>query len=259
MSKVLVVTGMHRSGTSLVANYLHRAGIDMGDELLPPDVGNPLGYYEDVVIHDLHRELLWKAGISDAFTVNDADLPVAVGEEFRSRAEAFAASRAGKTQWGWKEPRTALFLDMWAEVLPEARYLFLFRRPLAVLDSLLRRAANESVTSRPELALVMWRVYNSEMLRFSAAHPEATLWWETEDFVDDPDALTDVLRERFGFELAPVGLEQVYEGEAYHTNVRMRAKILASRNRAESKACAQLYERLRSIARGASTGAEARR
>jgi hypothetical protein len=253
MGRVLVLTGMHRSGTSLVANYLERAGIDMGEELLPPDVGNPLGYYEDVHIHDLHRELLWKAGVADAFTVTNGDVPVAVDEVFRERAREIAAARdgrarEGKDQWGWKEPRTALFLDLWADVLPDARFLFVFRQPLAVLDSLLRRAANESVTERPELALVMWRLYNGEMLRFTRARPDVCLWWETEVFVKAPDALVTALRDRFGFELTPVPVQDVFVDEAYHRKVRMRAKVLASRHKDELRACEALYDEIRTVA-----------
>lgn len=248
MSRVLVLTGMHRSGTSLVANYLRRAGVDMGEELLPADVGNPLGYYEDVHIHDLHRELLSKAGIADGFTVTDDDIPVAVDAVFRERAREIARGRASKGQWGWKEPRTALFLDLWRDVLDDVRFLFVFRRPLAVLDSLLRRAANASITDRPELALVMWRVYNAEMLRFSRAHPDVCLWWETEEFVKEPARMVAVLRERFGFEVDMVPVESVFVDEAYHRKVRMRAKMLASRHRDEIKSCDALYEQLRAIA-----------
>jgi hypothetical protein len=249
VSRVLVVTGMHRSGTSLVANYLGRCGLDMGDELLPADVGNPLGYYEDVHIHDLHRELLWKAGIADAFTVADADVPIQVDDVFRERAREIVSKRAGKAQWGWKEPRTALFLDLWRDVLgDDGRFVFVFRAPLAVLDSLLRRAANESVTDKPELALVMWRIYNTEMVRFSSDHPDACAWVDTAQFVQRPDALLTSVRERFGFDLSPVRVEDVFVDDAYHRKVRRRAKVLASRHKDELRACEALYGELRTLA-----------
>lgn len=248
MSRVLVVTGMHRSGTSLVASYLQRCGLDMGEDLLPADVGNPLGYYEDVHIHDLHRELLWKAGIADGFTVTDANVPVPVDDVFRERAREIVRRREGKSQWGWKEPRTALFLDLWAEVLPDARFLFVFREPLAVLDSLLRRAANESITERPELALTMWRIYNEEMVRFTQAHADVCLWAETSRFVRDPAPVVSIVRDRFGFAITPIPVTEVFVDEAYHGKVRRRAKMLAGRHRDELKRCEALYEHLRSLA-----------
>jgi hypothetical protein len=45
---VLIVTGMHRSGTSLTAAFLQAIGVDLGDKLLQGNYGNPKGYFEDV-------------------------------------------------------------------------------------------------------------------------------------------------------------------------------------------------------------------
>ncbi|HXB12860.1 MAG TPA: hypothetical protein VNZ45_12810, partial [Bacteroidia bacterium] len=43
------------------------------------------------------------------------------------------------TQWGWKEPRTCLFLNIYKELIPKAKYLILVRDYKAVVESLLRR------------------------------------------------------------------------------------------------------------------------
>ena len=128
MSPVLAVTGMHRSGTSLVANYLDRAGVDMGAELIPADVGNPHGYYEDAVLHDLHRRLMRKGGVADAFTVTKDQLPLPFDDADVAEARTAVERRGAAAQWGWKEPRTALYLDLWSKVFPDATFLFVFRR-----------------------------------------------------------------------------------------------------------------------------------
>lgn len=49
MTKPIVVVGTGRCGTSTVARLLHEnLGVRMyKEEFLPPDYGNPLGYYED--------------------------------------------------------------------------------------------------------------------------------------------------------------------------------------------------------------------
>ena len=39
--RVLVITGMNRSGTSLVAHYLNQCGLDIGERLLMPNFGTP--------------------------------------------------------------------------------------------------------------------------------------------------------------------------------------------------------------------------
>jgi hypothetical protein len=247
-SKVLIVTGMHRSGTSLVANYLAKSGVHMGSELIPADVGNPHGYYEDAVIHDFHRRLMRKAGITDTFTVTKDQLPLPFDDADVDEARAIVAEREGHAQWGWKEPRTTLYLDLWSQVLPDATYLFLFRKPDAVLDSLMRRASNESVTARPATGLELWLHHNNEMLRFWTDSPKQTIWFEADEFVADPEPLLQKLRES-GFELSSIPLGEVKADNAFHQEVRMRAKTVTLRSRGAWKHCTHLYEKLRPIAR----------
>lgn len=63
-------------------------------------------------------------------------MPVTFEEEAR---ELLAVRVRSGVAWGWKEPRTTLFLDFWQERLPDARHLFVFQRPWEVVDSLFRR------------------------------------------------------------------------------------------------------------------------
>jgi len=46
-SDFLILTGMHRSGTSLMASILQSAGVNVGKNLLEPDKRNPHGFFED--------------------------------------------------------------------------------------------------------------------------------------------------------------------------------------------------------------------
>ena len=61
MSQALIITGMHRSGTSFVAELFKSAGLHIGERLFPGDVGNPRGYFEDEDILTLQRTMLAKA------------------------------------------------------------------------------------------------------------------------------------------------------------------------------------------------------
>ncbi|MDP4350266.1 hypothetical protein QSG17_25820, partial [Escherichia coli] len=75
--------------------------------------------------------------VSEGYTTQGG---IAVPEALRREAAALIAVRAGRgSGWGWKDPRTTLFLDFWSEFLPDARYLLVFRRPWEVVDSLFRR------------------------------------------------------------------------------------------------------------------------
>ena len=44
--KTFVVLGMHRSDTSRVSKGLSGENVHLGDDMLEPDVHNPLGYHE---------------------------------------------------------------------------------------------------------------------------------------------------------------------------------------------------------------------
>jgi hypothetical protein len=55
-----VVTGMHRSGTSMISHLLGAAGVPFGSEsgLYSTDEWNAKGYFERVDVMDLNSELI---------------------------------------------------------------------------------------------------------------------------------------------------------------------------------------------------------
>ena len=75
--KIVVVLGMHRSGTSAVTRGLQVIGIELGDRLMMPVKGdNDKGFWEDVDLNALNIEML-HAIDSDWFhltAIDDIDL-----------------------------------------------------------------------------------------------------------------------------------------------------------------------------------------
>jgi len=47
-TRPLVITGMHRSGTSLVASLFAGAGVNVGTRLIGASRGNDRGHWEDL-------------------------------------------------------------------------------------------------------------------------------------------------------------------------------------------------------------------
>src|SRR5438309_5043020 len=100
----LCITGMHRSGTSMVARLLNVCGLGLGpeDELLPAAFDNPRGFWENVHFVRLNDALLrawggpWDRPPPGAGTTPD---------ELRSRALGLVGRLAGPGPWGWKDPR----------------------------------------------------------------------------------------------------------------------------------------------------------
>jgi glycosyltransferase involved in cell wall biosynthesis len=197
---VLVIAGMHRSGTSLVASLCQGGGIHIGDRLLGANSGNEAGHFEDLDFHRWHERVLRANGLGPEGYI--AAGQVTVPDGLRREAEELVRERRGLGRpWGWKNPRTTLLLDFWLELLPEAVFLGMVRPPWEVVDSLFRRG-DEAFRANPPFALAVWRHYNQALLAFAEKHPERTLVRELARVVGRPDELFHSLRDRFG---VPVG------------------------------------------------------
>lgn len=140
---VICIVGMHRSGTSMVAQLLHRCGLDLGPEekWLKADAANPLGHFEHRGFLDIDRKLLkffgatWsKPPVLRKGWHLDPRL-----QSLHDEAKALAATFEGKSPWGWKEPRACLFLPFWRRVIPNMRFVICIRNPLDVARSLEKR------------------------------------------------------------------------------------------------------------------------
>lgn len=245
---VLVVAGMHRSGTSCVAGLLHSAGLFLGEHLLGADPTNPSGHFEDLEFLAFHRDVLRAHGLADDGFVAHVRLE-SIGERYRRRAAALVeARRALLRPWGWKDPRTVLFLSLWRELVPDARYLFVFRPPWDVVDSLFRRG--DPVFARnPALALTVWEDTNARIRDFARAHPERVLVRELAQVAADPAALCQAVRQELDVTLDPPRFD--VRADLLHAASADRAAFLA----AASPGSVALLEELRALAGSTGTAA----
>lgn len=207
----LVVTGMHRSATSLVTSVLRQAGLDVGQDQ-GAGHGNLRGHFEDRDFYRLHEDLLAAAG-HDCFTAEGDLLPPA-GSPLAQRARALVAARSALPLWGWKDPRTCLFLDLWQPLLPDAVYLFLYRHPLDVALSLWRRNTDDVLRRDPLLAIRSWQIHNERLLAFSERHRERCVLAQVPAVTRDLDGLVRLLAARFDLPLRSEGLSALFDEEA---------------------------------------------
>ena len=243
---VLVVTGMHRSGTSLVASLVQAAGVHVGDTLFSANESNPRGYFEDVDFYEFHEGLLLSRQKSYLY-------PGSIGDDFeptpeeRDRAGRLIAARGRHRLWGWKDPRTALFLEFWRALVPQARFLFVYRHPLDVLLSLLRRGEFREHPN-PTAGLAAWQAYNRKLVEFHERHPDACVVAHIAGVTDRFERLGDLLRDRLSIDVA---LTAETAGRIFHADELRQAplpeeavRILA---RIQPEVLA-LYDRLNAIA-----------
>lgn len=141
--KTMVVLGMHRSATSLVAKGLDTQ-IYMGSDLMPANSGNPEGYYESLRVVALNDRILRAAGgswhkppprenIQAQAKHFDAEIAKLVQSHYKlAEQEGYALS-------GFKDPRMVLTAWLWHKHLQQPHYLLAWRSKNDIADSLHRR------------------------------------------------------------------------------------------------------------------------
>lgn len=145
-TRLVVVTGAGRSGTSTVAGALKRLGLHIPQPEIEPDQTNPRGFYEPAWVVAFHKRLLSSvpARTNDA-RPRAAALVKEAGDAPEVRAELVAwlaehAEVAGPGgQLVVKDPRAFWFHDLWksaaAELGIELGFLTMVRHPAEVARS----------------------------------------------------------------------------------------------------------------------------
>ncbi|MDZ4835089.1 MAG: sulfotransferase [Candidatus Melainabacteria bacterium] len=197
---ILILAGMHRSGTSFVSSRLQDAGLDMGERLLPGADANIKGFFENMDFVELHESILASLEIDKRGWTLKRD--VTIPKEFESRCQEVINKNSKDTAWGWKDPRTTLFLESWHQLLPQAKVLFLYRSPWEVVDSLFRRG-DKAFQEDPSMAVKSWEHYNRVGLEFNKQHPESCLIMNVSDVIKNPSVLFEGLQSKLDLTLRP--------------------------------------------------------
>jgi len=196
-SQVFIITGMHRSGTSLTASLLQKLGVHIGKQLVGPEYGNVRGHFEDVDFVDFHKAVLRSQKVDDLGSNLPEKNDLRITKSFASKAKNLIKHNSNLELWGWKDPRTTLFLDFWQGLLPQANYIFVYRSPWEVVDSLYRRATDEILLEEPELAVKMWLSYNREILKFYEKYPDRCLLASVYHIGKNPEKFVNKINEKF--------------------------------------------------------------
>ena len=224
----LLVVGMHRSGTSMVGGMLAAAGVRMGQDLIPADRANARGYFEERGIVELHGRLFREYLPADDGP--HVDWGVTATHELRAEslappptawlaraAELAAELGSGGGPWGFKDPRTTMALPLWEQLLPDARFLLVYRFPWEVADSMQRGGATEFQRS-PAFAYRAWQVYTERLLAFQAQHRERCLLVCSGALTARASAIHELARlldERLGVDLDPAALASGVDGSLF--------------------------------------------
>ncbi|MBO9998231.1 MAG: glycosyltransferase [Cyanobacteria bacterium SID2] len=201
-AQVFIVTGMHRSGTSLLASFLQNMGIEFGDRLHPADRFNPKGYYEDIDFLTFQRRVLAAScdrndrGWRDWGWTEHETLDRSKFADYREAARQLIESRSNCPKWGWKDPRSSLMLEFWDDLLPNANYIFIYRYPWDVADSIDRLNA-PLFKQNPDYGLRIWEYYNRHMLQFYRNRRDRSILLCGNSIVRHPERFVRLIGEKF--------------------------------------------------------------
>ncbi|MCW8966908.1 MAG: sulfotransferase, partial [Candidatus Pacearchaeota archaeon] len=150
LRRPIIVIGMHRSGTSMITNWLEILGCFMGS-------GN-IVHNESMFFIDLNDWILrqsgasWDNPASIHYLLNNREVRELVVQYLGKRMRSVGAARfwglryAGVLQkrsykgvWGWKDPRNTFTLPLWLDLYPDAKVIHVSRHGIDVAQSLVRR------------------------------------------------------------------------------------------------------------------------
>src|SRR5271170_8115016 len=180
-----LILGSGRSGTSMAAGILARAGYFMGEELWPADIGNPKGQFEDREVNQINDELiasvspkspphaLRKLLFGEAPVLGALQHWVAVlrpGESIPCPPAMHAriAAVTARQPFCFKDPRFSYTLSAWWPHIDDALLLCVFRYPGVTASSMIRECRRadymKGIAVDERWALKVWQAMYSYIL-----------------------------------------------------------------------------------------------
>lgn len=160
----IIVLGMHRSGTTLLAKILQATGVFMGARLS--------GNIEPRLIQDANRQIFDFFGASwlepqllplpPVLKAHYDGLAIAIAERLIDDLALFFGFNPSSRLWGFKDPRTCVTAGLFSKLFPTSKTIFIYRNPLDVAASIVVREQKirRKNTQQPQFE------FSKEELRF---------------------------------------------------------------------------------------------
>lgn len=173
-----LILGSGRSGTSMAAGSLAKAGYFMGETLYPARAANPKGFFEDPGINGINEALLapvagpipragnrWLALLPPTATVQATPAIISQIQEAVSHQP-----------WCFKDPRLCYTLPAWQPFIGDAGILCIFRHPQITAHSIGEEVKRSAVLQKETLdrawALQVWAAMYQRLLQM----PDSKNW-----------------------------------------------------------------------------------
>ena len=217
MKQFLLITGMHRSGTSFLARALNLRGTYLGspDDLhsddFRPTLGNLKGHWESNLFLKLADQTLQKNDgawdeIPKIVVIDDS-----IGNEIKKYSNTLLDHPSLIA--GFKDPRIIFCLESWEKFLPTNLIVVgIYRHPLKVAESLKQRNGFTY-----DKSINLWKEYNEKLLSLLEKYQGFLLNfdWPKEKLFSEIDLISEKL-----------GLSKKISLVEWHTNDLKRSDIL---------------------------------
>lgn len=169
---LILIPGMHRSGTSLITRLVNLLGFDLGQRLMPASADNPRGYWENMDVVEAHEALL--ASLDSPWTsltpLPDDWQSRPVSQLVRQRLQDIVTHEFADQPAAIKDPRLCRFLPLWHDIAAntgrQLMVIMAIRHPVDVARSLEKRDAMSLNTG-----LLLWLRHVCEAERDSRDMP----------------------------------------------------------------------------------------
>jgi hypothetical protein len=209
----IIVVGVPRSGTSLVAGIFVKKGYfvaeDPLEDLRPGDQFNPSGYWESKDLIEANVDILRAVGFPYHNTwmfepITDEQVGRIARLEQLESHRGMLDSYQARSPWIWKDPRLCYTLEYWWPILEASNpvVFFIRRNPDHVFRSFLRIKMRDHELQRDEvLARLNCHLMAAERAIAGFGIPCCRLTYE--QFSSDPEKTAKAIREVSGVPVGP--------------------------------------------------------
>lgn len=180
MKQVVLVLGMHRSGTSAIAGISHLLGASAPATMMQPAFDNPTGFWESQAIVELNEAILTTFGGHwyDCLPLDPTSLDAKSRQALATHCASVVTREFGDAPlFVLKDPRFSLLLEFWlpafAAIGVAIAPLLALRHPAEVIASMRRRDNMPG-----DIAAPLWLHYTLEAERHTRDRPRAVLSYD---------------------------------------------------------------------------------
>lgn len=245
--KIVIVLGMHRSGTSALTGLMCHAGLTSPNDQMPLTDANPKGYWESVLLYSHNEDFLTSLGAS----WHSPELLPSGWEHLKeaqnwrsSLLEIVSSVYANKGIPIIKDPRFCVLisgLNVWLES-PDIEVVFLLpvRHPHEVAKSLSLR---EGLSVQQGLHL--WMIYTYAALRSARSHPHVIVPFD--DLISSSRLVAKTCQDVIGASLSGSFDQDFIDSKHRHqvsTSIRDEFRKLTPKDKREEEYAIMLFNAL---------------